>query len=424
MSIKRHECNLTEGLLKRIEFVLPKLKYSVYLQQIKRWLENFEEQEVELALDYLFYLEYITSSELQQRLNYQLRQLDKIFGKNSNYLLVPYGTYPKSSDIVMYLLAKSPAYVKYRKKERIDITLDIQNYNFSKEVVLVFVDDFVGTGKSFSKWYKLRKIGNVCGSNFFIREEKAILAGVIMNDAMTFLRHTYPEVEVFAQTRDKLFKRNSSPFNLIGNLQSMRDLSLKYGSQIVTGFQLPNTPIYHPLGYGKSESLIAFDYGTPNNSLSIIWGDVKWHPIFPRASETRMKGASAIKQDAAFYLGLMNKLKIKFEQDVKETIRKKEIKLSARDDHSILVLLVLTEKKYSNLQICQVLGITLFEFDKIILKAHRKRLVSREGQLTRRGIEFLRLLKAKSNVFTFRENDTLDVKENNIFVPKSFGKRS
>ena len=65
MAIKRHICELTEQMVRKIEYVLPKLKYSIYIQQVRAWLENFEANEVDLALDYLFYLEYISFAELQ-----------------------------------------------------------------------------------------------------------------------------------------------------------------------------------------------------------------------------------------------------------------------------------------------------------------------------------------------------------------------
>jgi hypothetical protein len=422
MAIKRHDCKLTEQMVRQIEYVLPKLKYSVYIQQIASWLENFEENEVSLALDYLFFLEYIPFVELQLRLNHQLATLDRHFGKKNNYLLVPFAEYPKSNDIVMYLISKCPQYKQLEKEDRIDITLDIQSYSFTRNVVLVFVDDFIGTGKSFQKWYKKNKVTNILGVSPKVYEEQAILAAIIMEDANQFVKFYFPEVRVHAEFRSKVFSRRESPFNLSENRPEMRRLCLKYGSLIQTGFQYPNKPLYHPLGFGKSEALVAFDYGTPNNCLPIIWGDKEWKSIFPRSAKSRMKKASEIKGEAAFYLGLIHKLKISFDQDIDISIGDSKINLSARDDHSILVYLILTDKLYSHLQICQVLGITTFELNKIILKASQKKLVNQQGKFTRKGIKFLSELKKQSNVYSFRKNDNLKIRETNIFVPKSFRK--
>jgi hypothetical protein len=420
MAKKRHESKLTEKIVRQIEHVLPKLKYSVYMQQVRSWLENFEENEVDHALDFLFYLDYIPFSELQLRLNQQLTSLNEYFDNKKKYLLVPYAEYPKSNDIVMYLIAKCPAYKKLEKENRISYAIDIKNSLIEEDTVLVYVDDFIGTAKSFHTWYRKNKIANIFGANPRIYEEQAILAAIIMEDGYRYMSYYYPEVRVFAEYRPKIFCKINSPFNLSGNRAEMRSLCLKYGSGIITRFHRPNKAIYDPFGFDKSESLVAFDYGTPNNSLPIIWCDKEWKPIFPRTAESRMKKSSEIKSEAAFYLGLMHKLNIYFNEDVDLIIDDENIRLTARDDHAILVYVILIEKNYSPLQICQVLGITLFELDKIVLKAHNKFLVSRKGKLTRRGINFLTQLKKKSNIFKFRTKNALDVRDSKVFVPKSF----
>lgn len=420
MIIKRHDCKLTERMIRHIEYVLPKLKYSVYFQQVRSWLENFEENEVELALDFLFYLEYISFPELQIRLDIQLNYLDKYFGEEKKYVLVPYADYAKSNDIVAYLIAKSPTYQRLFKEKRISFTVDVKNYAFSSDVVLVFIDDFIGSAKSFQKWYKKNEVAKFYYTNPKPYEEQAILAAIIMEDGYEFLKHQFPEVRVFAELRSKVFCPQNSPFNLLENRVAMRRLCIKYGSIIRTGFTPPNKVLYSPLGYDKSEALVAFDYGTPNNSLSIIWGDQEWNPIYPRSANSRMKKAAKIKGEAAFYLGLMHKLGINFKNDLNINIGERIISLSARDDHSILVCLILLDKHYHHLQICQILGITFSELDKIILNAHKKRLTTREGKLSGNGIKFLTEMKRIKNIFSFRENDTLEIRDNNIFVPKTF----
>jgi len=418
MAIKRHDCKLTERLVRQVEYVLPKLKFSIYIQQIQSWLENFEETEVDSALDFLFYLEYITLPELQSRLNNQLGLLDKYFGEKVFYLLVPYAEYPKSNDIVAYLISKCPVYKNLLKDKRIGLTINIDNFQFKDNTVLVFIDDFIGTGKSFNKWYKKNNIASIFGANSQLHEEQAILSAIIMEDGSVFMRHRYPEIKIYSEYRSKVFDKRDSPFNLSNNRSLMKSICMKYGQGIVTGFQRPNKTLYSPLGFDKSEALVAFDYGTPNNSLSIIWGDNKWRPIFPRSAKSRMNKASEIKNEAAFYLGLMHKLEISFDKDI--PVDNSNKKLSARDDHAILVYMVLTSKFYTSLQICQVLGITIFELDKIILKASKKLLVNRKGELTRNGIKLLAKLKQKKNIYSFREKDTLEIKSQKIFVPKSF----
>jgi len=404
------------------------------MRQVISWLENFEENEVLLALDFLFYLEYISFPELQLRLESQLKSLEKYFGSEQKYLLVPYAKYPKSNDIVMYLISKCPTYAKLDNEQRVDITLDIEKYPFKEKypfderppfkdnrVVLVYVDDFIGSGKSFDKWHKKNNIANIFGANFNIHEEQAIVAAIIMEDGSQFMKFFYSDIKVFAEFRSKIFSRTNSPFNLVGNRSEMRSLCLKYGKEISTRFIRPNKVLYDPFGFEKSEALVAFDYGTPNNSLSIIWGDANWKPIFPRSAKSRMKKSSEIKSEASFYLGLMDKLNINFNDDINMDIGDDiNITLSVRDDHAILVYLILADMHYSNLQVCQVLGITLSELKKIVSNAHKKKLVNIKGGITRNGTKLLNKLKKNSNIYKFRENDKLEIRDKKIFVPKTF----
>src|SRR6478672_3453677 len=361
MAKLRNQLKLTETMLRSIEYVLPKLKYSVYINQIVRWLENFEETEVDNALDFLFFLEYITFSELQIRLNEQLEKIDNYFSSEKRFVLVPFAEYPKSNDIVLYLISKCPSFDRLRKQSRIQITADLSHFKITSDSVLIFVDDFIGTGNSFNKWYKTNDVDDLYNLNPCPSAEQAILAAIIMEDANLFLRHQYPEMVIFGEFRKKIFSKDFSPFNLSGNRFEMKQLCLKYGVSLRA-----------PLGYGKSESLVAFDYGTPNNSLSIIWSDRDWSPIFPRLSRSRMKKASEIKNEAAFYYGLMNKLKITFDDDIEVGTSEKSEKLTSREDHSILVYLVLTERLYYPIQICQILGITLLELNNIISRGEEK----------------------------------------------------
>ncbi|HCL04632.1 MAG TPA: hypothetical protein DHW64_01080 [Chitinophagaceae bacterium] len=418
--IRRHTCVLTDPLVRQIEYVLPRLKYSVYINQIKSWLENFEEAEVELALDFLFYLEYIPFPELQDRLNKQLKALDGHFGNNKFYLLVPYAAYPKSNDIVMYLLSKCPAYKDLKRVNRIGFTKDPSTYLFVQETVMVFVDDFIGSGKSFQKWYRKEKIVNILGKNFNIYEEQALIAAIVMDSGSHFMQQFYSEIRIFAEYRSKIFSKKDSPFNLSENRALLRNLCIKYGKNIPTRYKPLVGQLFDPLGYEKTEALVAFDYGTPNNCLSIIWGDNSWNPIFPRAAKARMDKAREIKNEAAFYLGVIHKLNLKFDEDINVIVDGKKITLTARDDHSILVYMILVDKLYTHLQICQILGVSLFELGNIVKKGAAKNLVNLSGKITRKGAKFLVDLRKNSSIFKFREASSLEVKDQKTFLLKTF----
>lgn len=413
MTTRRHLLKLTESTIRQIEYVLPKLKYSTYIKEVTKWLENFEESEAFIALDFLFYLEYITTSELQNRLEEQLIAIEKNFGNTANYLFCSYAKYPKSNDLVLYLLSKCPTFKKFALENRAKIVNPLESSNLQEVDTVIYVDDFIGSGNSFTEWYKEKEILKKIHQKSILHERQAILAAIVMEEGKELLQIKFPDIKIYAELRSKAFCENRSPFNLTNNREQLRMIASKYGKLISK----------NPLGYDNSQSLVAFEYGTPNNSLPIIWSESNWHPIFPRFGNSRIKKASAIKSEAAFFIGIMNKLNIKFENNINVNIKGEEVKLSKRDDHSILVYLILRDKHFSNLSICQIIGITIRELDKICEKALMKKLIDKKGDLNMNGIEFLKILKRNKNVFQFRgENNIPDYDDKNIFVPKSFGK--
>lgn len=414
--IKRHNSVLTDKLVKQIEYVLPKLKYSVYVNSIRSWLENFEEGEVDLALDFLFYLEYVTFPELQFRLEDQLKRIIKEI--DTDILLVPYAKYPKSNDVIMYLITKLDIFKKNNK--RIFFTKDVINYQLKNSTTLVFVDDFIGSGKSFNKWYSKNKMAKYVTDNPLVSNQNIILAAIAMEEGRLFLNEKFKGIKIYAEIRNKIFSEKESPFNLTGSRIAMNDLCLKYGKNLQVGFERPSKKIFLPLGYEESESLIAFDYGTPNNTLSIIWAENTWAPIFPRFSKSRIVNAKRIKTEVDFYLGVMTKIGFEVNEDFEIKIGKKGVLYNKRTDYSCLVVILLKERKYHEIMICQILGITLNELNLIYKTCRKKRLLDMENNLTKLALAYIKTIKIEGRKYKFRENIIPEMQEKTIFIPKSF----
>ncbi len=60
---KKHDFTLDKKTLRKVEHLLPRLKHSVLPTKIIRWLENFDKDEVDLAIDLLSVYEYIPFNE-------------------------------------------------------------------------------------------------------------------------------------------------------------------------------------------------------------------------------------------------------------------------------------------------------------------------------------------------------------------------
>ena len=55
-------------------------------------------------------------------------------------------------------------------------------------------------------------------------------------------------------------------------------------------------------GFDESQSLVSYFHCTPNNTLSIIWNEYRWLPIFPRFATIRMDEAREFKKEIAFVI--------------------------------------------------------------------------------------------------------------------------
>lgn len=235
-----------------------------------------------------------------------------------------------------------------------------------------------------------------------------------MYDGRDYINKKYPEIQLFSEFRQKIFNPETSPFNIGSNVSEMKKIAYKYGKETAKSV---------PLGYSNSESLVAFNHTTPNNTLPIIWGDRKWHPIYPRLSKDKIKQAKEIKEEVAFYYGIMKKSGIVFYNDENVVVQEgKKISYNSRKDHSLLCLLKLQIDGYELPSICQILGITKSEYDKISSYGKQKKLIDNFGKVSPRGHDFFQNLmkKVRGRRFIKKEKAIFEMKYVN-YMPKSFG---
>src|SRR5690606_35318656 len=135
------------------------------------------------------------------------------------------------------------------------------------------------------------------------------------------------------------FNIKHSPFVAFkkGTLEKIGVFNLKYGKNIPANEKKSN---YLPhLGYTDSERLISFFYGTPNNTLPIIYGHHHWTPLYPRNAGVRMEDAKKLKKEIAYSIGICNRLNINI-------YNKNILSLLSPDE---LLVLSLKQKKFENI---------------------------------------------------------------------------
>lgn len=417
-----HEFKLSIQTLSKIDLLLPRLKHSVFPTKIIRWLENFDEDEIDLAIDLLSVYEYIPFNEFMFRLNDLLFEILRVIPVGEKIIIFPYGKVGKSGTLVTYPLKNTKAF-KTRESD-IVLTHDYENIqNPSSFNHIIFLDDFIGSGKTFCKQYsKSNCIQQWITDNNI--ENVYILSSIIMVEGKKYILDRYPQIKIISEERNKIFDKSLSPLIAFGNLNDIENVTLKHGKTIPV-FSYP--PYIAPYGYDDSQSLISYFHCTPNNTLSIIWAkSTKWFPLFPRMANIRMDEAREFKKEIAFYIGICNRLGIDLYSG-KSIIEKKDdkkvriIKYNSKQDHSVIALLTLINLGYDNLIICHLLGLTREELRIIYIETKRLGFVNKTYEINATGIQFLRELKRKTKPENFRKESDKNLEIKNVpYIPQKF----
>jgi hypothetical protein len=411
-----HEYQLNKDTVTRIGNLLPRLKHAVEPIKLINWLENFDKEEVDLAIDLLSVYEYIPFNEFMVRLNNLLGEILKGIPIGEKIIIFPYGKVGKSGTLVTYPLKNTESF-KNREKN-ILLTHDYENIKSPENYNhIIFLDDFIGSGKSFcqiyskpnsiQKWLVDNKIDSIY-----------LLSTIIMTAGEKYLTDRFSKIRIISERRNKIFDKNSSPLNIFGNAEYIEKVAIKYGKKLNK---------QQPTGFDESQSLVSYFHCTPNNTLPIIWSNKKkWNPLFPRFADIRMDEARKFKTEVAFYIGICNRLCIDVFSGESILNRKnnkwvRKIKHNNKQDHSVIALLFLKKEGYDNLIISHLLGLTRFELYEIYLEAKNLDFINKRYEITITGIEFLKELKKKTKPENFKKETkySLRVKEES-YIPDQF----
>lgn len=102
----------------------------------------------------------------------------------------------------------------------------------------------------------------------------------------------------------KAFSSKASYFGY-RNYEGHRNFCYEHGSKLVTP-KKSKSEKDNVLGFGNSQSLISFSYGTPNNTLPIIWANKDgWIPLIPRFSIDRISNSKNLRKSISHELSIL-----------------------------------------------------------------------------------------------------------------------
>ena len=250
---------------------------------ILAWFEQFDKEDRPVIMKLLSAFKYFSSnkvSDLAKSLYETISEALEVVDPERLWF-IPVGYVAKSGSIIAYYFRTQ----NNLPQDRFVAPVDISSLPLAQGEVVVFLDDFVGSGKQACQvWQSVVlpvKDSSECQFAY------AVLAGY--QQGFEEIRKSTGfrtfAVEVLTE-EDQPFSPSSSLFKDASEKKHAKTVIEKYGKQLY-----PN----HPLGFRESQGLIGFFYSTPNNSLPIFWStESGWRPILAHGESYR---------DPAFLIG-------------------------------------------------------------------------------------------------------------------------
>lgn len=255
---------------------------------VRQWLDQFRPGDERRSMFTLLKgVTFFTADDIRQRLregyNFILRntpglRLDQTRTKRSEFLVSYLGGPGKSGTRYARLFADENNLYAKSVSEFGSLAERLKD---APEQVLVFVDDFIGTGNSLRKG--LRALEENCGK--LLTERKMAVRVVIVagfQDALSDIEKITENLPFDVRITI------SHPFGREGRCFSPEAPFWESDEQKLHAEELARTygARLHPeapLGHGGSQALVVFEENCPNNSLPILWsGRNGWLPLFER----------------------------------------------------------------------------------------------------------------------------------------------
>lgn len=375
------EMEYTPEKITKIENVVAHLYHRVSFGNIVKWLENFAEEDRDIALHLLGYMNLFTSDRIYLSLR---NSLDKILRetKKGKIKIISVRKINKNSegtaggqsgDLIAYYARKVAESVC---KQRIKVIReeDLKGLKQTKKYKIVLIDDIFGTGDTFINYYN--HIKTLIAPNW----EIAALAVAYMPQAEKKINrrrikvYGEPIISIFQAIREAGMKDST-------NESIYKKLSIKYGKKL---YKAKDGNI-KTLGYKNSQALIVFEYGVPNNTLPIIWSSKKenkkgidWFPVFARNINDRLDKKRRYKNESKrwFFMAFKNGLHL-------TDVRNNPIGWGAALE--IYLILSMLEKQKDEVLILNFLGISRGEYEEYLSIARENQLLDQTNGLTPRA---------------------------------------
>lgn len=392
-----------------INLIAEKLNHSKSKKNILKWLENFGEQDWLYALQILDNINYLSESDLYIACDEMINRLIENSSADLHYYFNPVAKYGKSATLLTYYMEKSKAFKKLIESGRatyLITEMDIKSVYYNDKTVLVFFDDFFGTGGSFNKHFEQFQII----SNESIKNVTKVYGACIyyMEKAKQNILKYFPTVNIIGNVHHKIFGDDPSFFDTSFITNKFKAIAHDYANKHSL---FKGRFSKHNLGYKQSEAFLSFAYSPPNNTLPIIWsGKSNWYPLLPREFDDVLAANKEFREQIAVSATKVF-LNMPITTELEHGVSKKKF--------IVFGLIRLLKSKFAIPIIATKLGLSVKLIDEYLEIAKQLNLIDEHNQLTNNGNEKLSFLNEDIVKRKQENKKTFNFEEIN-YLPKKF----
>ena len=349
---------LSKEIEKRIEDIVSVRFYNqITPYDVIRWLFNFDDEDVELAVQLLEHVVFLRDDDVKGRLYEQVMKLPKDRTKH----IVPLGKPGKSGAAISY-------WIHGLMKRK-----DLQSMNFHSSVeafisyrnsvawetlndAVVYVDDFIGSGGSVvtalsldEKIVRPEVLSDACSGRLYV------VAAIVMDNGYSKITQDISGAIILGDMHCKGFDPHKKVFGSYFKTKAVREMCYKYGEQLYKGW---------PLGFENTQSLVLMQHSSPNNTVPVLWSDKQyqgrnWIPLVPRNNLLKIERAYIDRNSVYRWLSCLKKIFVGESESVDFGL------LFTKSNFNLVFILICLIRRKSEAFIYNAMGISYMEMERL-----------------------------------------------------------
>lgn len=236
--------------------------------RVIRWLKQFGDKEIHLAIKVLKNIRYFGASNLMSMSRQIVEMVNKQFPhiKGSSIFYVPVGGAGTGAQIIARHLKNNS---DIPNANIVDLLGIYRESKIRKIDVIIFLEDFSGTGNTIRDWWNTN-------APIILPIGAIVIFGILVLNitARSTLEKEITTIAIqYLEEKDNILSDKSKYFG-----EAEKKVLVSFCEKTLCSTK-------YIRGYGDCGLLVAFQHGCPNNSLPILWHEsYSWEALFRRRS--------------------------------------------------------------------------------------------------------------------------------------------